>query len=424
MYLNTKWQIRIQIHLQASSQLQKRKIAANLPSQPPSPCPATPEWDKGLLSQAQREKRRFKMSMSTMHQSISVADINTLASTLSGKGTSQQTWGVPRVNPIEGARRSRNRRRIDPRNLRDFESANQAYAAMMEKVSALNEQKREAMEVKVNSPENSPVLKVSLEVRERIYGFLLRYPKPIMVKHDWTTVERNPFVSHSIFFVCKQFAQECTNFLFRSNVIVSLLRAPTHQVRRYDEPAPIPKYSLSLYRNIKLDCAVECWNVDWLEKATLGLKRFVDAKACIENLTLKFVPQRVGMSSISPETESNPVTFADFLWFDGDLMRTIIKIAPKMLTVVIKKGGRQRFVVQVDMRYLRHIEMEEGPLVNPETLRVAREKASNVEAKRKGLKDLYEEIFKNHPKVVFEGRCTMFLNNKTMIRQITGWKNS
>lgn len=291
----------------------------------------------------------------------------------------------------------------------------------------------------VNCPSKSRLLGLSLEVRERIWGWLLRYPKPIMVKGDWTTVERNPFVDHGVMLVCKQFADECTRFLFKHNSFVSLLRVPSPQARRrYEEPVSISTEALSMYRNIILDCAPECWNMNWFEKAAHGLQRLVDAKARIESLTLRFMPRKVRFSSTAKGMEESPITFADFLWYDGDFMRAVCALAPKRLVVIIRKEGRVKLAIEVDMKDMKKPnpvkdvvviedmensrEIEEvidnkelkdsllayfGVPETQESQRLAEEKASDVTSKLMSLEEIYKEIFANHAKAVTEGKCRL-----------------
>lgn len=370
------------------------------------------------MSQAQRNKKRFKLSMASMHDEISEKDIAALAAGLEGGGSSEYTWGFGMSDPLVGITRPKNRR--GPRMGRglkamgDFEEADAAYAAMMVDISMKSGGGSRARSVKENDPSRSPILRIPLEVRERIYGYLVTYPKPIMVKHDFVTPERNAIVSHDIILVCKLFARECTAFLFRHNSIISLLRAPVHLVVRFEQPSVIPDTSLQFYRNITIDCARECYNSEWLEKATLGLKKLGEANASIKSLTLNFVPQRVGMTSTALGMELHPITFADFLWVEGEFMKAVVKLAPKILVVVIKKEGRMKLQIKIDLRYLRAGELGVGPLANLYTIRVAKKKARAVEAKLRGLKELYEEVFEDHRRALMEGRCGILMDDQNM----------
>jgi hypothetical protein len=78
-----------------------------------------------------------------------------------------------------------------------------------------------------NYPNRCPILQIPLEIREKIYSYLLVHERPIIVKEDWITVERNPFQSHAIIQTCKQFAEEASRFVYKSNVFKAVLRNPT-----------------------------------------------------------------------------------------------------------------------------------------------------------------------------------------------------
>src|SRR6266702_879403 len=87
-----------------------------------------------------------------------------------------------------------------------------------------------------NSPDRSPILRIPLEIREKIYAHLLVYKRPIIVKEDWITVERNPFQSHAILQTCQQFSEEASRYVYQSNIFRAVLRNPTTIFRRREEP--------------------------------------------------------------------------------------------------------------------------------------------------------------------------------------------
>jgi hypothetical protein len=121
---------------------------------------------------------------------------------------------------------------------------------------------------------------------------------------------------------------------------------------------------------------------------------------------LAFIPSRVGITTTALGRESNPVTFADFLWYDGAIMAAVRHLAPKRLNVVIKKNGNKRFLLSVDMNYSQAIS-EETPLANPETIRLAQAKADIVHEELRGLKSRFEEIFEDDAFALQEGHCRL-----------------
>jgi len=98
------------------------------------------------------------------------------------------------------------------------------------------------------------------------------------------------------------------------------------------------------------------------------------------------------MSETALRMESNPITFADFLWYEGPLMNAIRNLGPKSLIVVVKLKKNKKFTMTVDMKYLK-VDTEETLLANMETLRLAQVKAGMVKEELLGLKDRYEEAF-------------------------------
>ncbi|KAE9366148.1 hypothetical protein N431DRAFT_294564, partial [Stipitochalara longipes BDJ] len=263
-----------------------------------------------------------------------------------------------------------------------------------------------------NSPDRTPILRISLEIREKIYSHLLIYRKPIMVKEDWTTVERNPPQSHAIVQTCKQFAEEASRFIYQSNAFRAVLRNPTTIFRRREDPVEFhPKY-LALLRNIIIDCSFHCWNLEWFEKVAAGLHKLVVAKTVLQSLTLALIPDRVGITTTALGRESNPVTFADFLWYDGAIMTAIRHLAPKQLIVVIKKNGNKRFLMSVGMTYYQ-AGSEETPLANTETIRLAQTKADMVDKELSGLKDRFEAIYEDDEWALQEGYCHSIETSET-----------
>jgi hypothetical protein len=104
--------------------------------------------------------------------------------------------------------------------------------------------------------------------------------------------------------------------------------------------------------------------------------------------------------------EYNPITFADFLWYDGSLMEAVRNVHPKTLNIVVKKRGGNRFLMSVDMTYHR-ADFGETPMANTETIRLAKAKAEMVKEELSGLKDRFEEIFEDDGWALQCGKCRL-----------------
>ncbi|KAN0090242.1 hypothetical protein V8E51_018821 [Hyaloscypha variabilis] len=358
-----------------------------------------PDYDRNISSQASRDRKRFKLSRASIYQDVDIETITKLAENLHGE--SVYSWGIPKSEPIQASRKKKTRSRITKKTPEE-----EAYLQMME------DMRPNRGHIIPNSPDRTPILRIPLEIRENIYAYLLIHKRPIMVKEDWTTVERNPFQSHAIIQTCKQFAEEASRFVYNSNPFKAVLRNHTTIFRRREDPVEFhPKY-LVLLRNIIIDCSLHCWNLEWFENVAAGLHKLVSAKTVLQSLTLAFIPSRVGITTTALGREFNPVTFADFLWYDGAIMTAIRHLAPKKLNVVIKKSGNKRFLMSVDMTYSQAIS-EETSLANPETIRLAQAKADIVHEELRGLKGRFEEIFEDDAFALQEGHCRLIETQET-----------
>jgi hypothetical protein len=350
-----------------------------------------PEYDRNITTQAARNRKRFKLSRASIYQDFdNIESITDLAQKLQGE--SVYSWGIPKSEPIQASRKRKTKSRITKKTPEE-----ERYLQLMEDMRP----KRGPP----NCPNRCPILRIPLEIREKIYSYLLIHERPIIVKEDWITVERNPFQSHAIIQTCKQFAEEASRFVYKSNVFKAVLRNPTTIFRRREDPVELhPKYH-SLFRNITIDCSVHCWNLEWYEKVTTGLQTLAAAKF-IQSLTLVLVPRRVGITTTALGMELNPVAYADFLWYDGALMTAIRHLSPKKLQVVIKKSDK-RLLISIDMMYYQ-AGLEETPLTNSETIRLAQAKATIVDKELLGLKNRFEEIFEDDDgEALQDGRCLL-----------------
>ncbi|KAK0109620.1 hypothetical protein ONS95_002301 [Cadophora gregata] len=364
-----------------------------------SPSDPIPEWDKGISSLAARERKRFKLSRASLHEELDQDYIAKQAEKLMGE--SKNSWGVPEESPIKASRRPKQKSRVLKRGRNEEEDA---YMAMFR---SMIPQRREAIP---NDLAKTPFLRVPLEVRESIYSHLLIYPSPIMVKSNWTAMERNVFVrhGHAIILVCKQLAFEASSFLFRNNTFQSLVREPHMNFPlRFEEPASLPTSFHSLFRNIIIDCSKPCWNLEWYEKATEGLATLTKASPTIDKLTLLVVPQRVGMSHTALGMEVSPVTFADFMWYPGAFMKAVRALAPKTFKIVVKKPGKKKLGIEIDLTYLRVGTVEDNQLANEETLRLREIRARAMNDELRTLKERFEEVFEDDDWAVREGKCML-----------------
>src|SRR5450756_144101 len=156
-----------------------------------------PEYDRNITTQAERDRKRFKLSRASIYQDVDdIESITNLAQNLQGE--SVYSWGIPKSEPIQASRKKKTRSRITKKTPEE-----EAYLLMMEDI-------RPKRGGPPNTPDRCPIFRIPWEIREKIYAYLLVYERPIIVKEDWTTVERNPFQSHAIIQTCKQFTEEAS----------------------------------------------------------------------------------------------------------------------------------------------------------------------------------------------------------------------
>jgi len=368
---------------------------------------------------------------------------------------SHYTWGKTEIAPIVATKKKGRQSRL----------RRQAGSGKQD-IAAYYGGHEESPEPEPNSPDRSILRRFPLEIRERIYGIFLLYDKPIIVKYDLRLVERVNLRTHPLLRVCKQISEETSSFIYRQNVFRTILRTPldTYHLHEYVLPktfvfpchfltsrhtftlsipailTPRPTRSFtispkfpSLIRNIVIECVKDNWNTDWYEKATLTLRTLVTAKTVLSSLTLVIIPQKVGLSETALDIiESNPITFADFLWYSGPLMEALRNIPCKIFNIVVKipiyypifgpendprllKNLKRkipteiveykRYLISMDLTYLARAGIEEGALNNEETVRMKMARNRDINMALRGLKKRVEEIAEDEEKALMEGKC-------------------
>ncbi|TVY39936.1 hypothetical protein LOCC1_G005842 [Lachnellula occidentalis] len=356
-----------------------------------------------------RYKRPFKITRGSLwREDFKPEDIEELAKNLQQDSSSHATWGHTSQNPIVGNKRKRANRNAVRRG-----ADGQGIMSYIEMRDDLIASTRKP--IIPNTLARTPILRVPLEVRERIYGYLLRYPKPILLKSDWATPERNTFVSHAILLTCKQFAHECTSFLYSQNSFQAILRPSTSRQRMYDDTPRLRATLHHLFQHVVLDFAKECWSIDWFEKTAASLQTLVAAHPSLDSLTLVLSPKRVGFSTTALGMQANPIAFADFLWDSGAVMQAICKLCPRRLKVVVKKGTR-RFGIEVDMWGLKMLMAGHWEGANEIGVRMAEDRGLMVREELGDLRTRFEEVFEDDGVAVAVGRCHVLGEDESAVK--------
>jgi hypothetical protein len=267
-----------------------------------------------------------------------------------------------------------------------------------------------------NSPYRSAFLRLSLEIRERIYSHLLVYMRPIIVQHDWEIVEHKLHRNNNIIFVCKQISHEATSFLYKNNAFRAILRPPPSSFY-YRDTFSIPARFVPLFKNVIIQCERDHYHLQWFEKACASVRKLHEANVALDALTVVTFPQRIGMSHTAVGMEAHPVTFADFFYEKAQFMAELKKLNCKLLNVVVKKTddeeNRWRLLISLDLKYLHAGALEEGMLANEETIRLASTKAEAVWKELLGLKKRFEDVFEDDDLAQQVGKCRLLDEDET-----------
>jgi hypothetical protein len=221
--------------------------------------------------------------------------------------------------------------------------------------------------------------------------------------------------------VCNQINLEATSFLYKNNVFRTILRPPPSDLF-YRETFSINAKFLPLFKNVIITCEKENYCLEWFEKACTSIKKLSEANVALKTLTIVTFPQEVGLSNTAVGMEAHPITFADFFYAEGQFMIELRKLRCKLLNMVVKKidlkdidaeDNTWRLLLSLDLRYLHAAEIEEGELVNDETIKFARRKAEGVEKELRGLKERFESVFEDDDKAMQEGKCRLLDEDET-----------
>jgi hypothetical protein len=142
-----------------------------------------------------------------------------------------------------------------------------------------------------NSPDRSPLLRLPLEIREKIYAKSLIFKRPIILQHDWEIVEHKLCRSNALALtlVCNQINLEATSFPYKNNVFRTILRPPPSDFF-YRETFSINAKFLPLFKNVIITCEKENYCLEWFEKACTSIKKLSEANVALKTLTIVTFP--------------------------------------------------------------------------------------------------------------------------------------
>lgn len=140
-----------------------------------------------------------------------------------------------------------------------------------------------------NGPDTSGLLKLPLEVREQIYGYLFVQELPMLLYRCLRSFCTPTIQSHSLFFSCRQIHDEASVYLYQNNVFMALvLRDRLHHTHCKLAPRFLP-----LLKNVVIECrSVEpgISSAGWAKHAAGSIDLLVGARARLNSFTIVFPP--------------------------------------------------------------------------------------------------------------------------------------
>ncbi|KAF7910990.1 uncharacterized protein EAF01_002498 [Botrytis porri] len=353
-------------------------------------------------SKASRKRHCARITMASLQIDDENDDLSQFTPSFADNSHSHNTWGIPSSATTVAPKRKRK-----PASSKQLPGLGRNYAArnagLFNRYPELCSPETTPEPVETSSPTRSPFLRYPLEVRERIYGYFLRSPNSILVNYDWEAVERCPdFVVKKILYICKQISAEALSFLYKNNTLHALLRENMSRLPAWSIPR-ITTTFLNLVKNVVLECPKENWDLEWYYKAKESIEALVVAKTVLKTFTIVLTPRQVGFTSTALGFEHAPITFADFLWEDGEVMKAIVKLSCKQSRIVVKKGDGRRLVLKTDIHggILATTNDEENWFKEDKVYQLSRlSLQTSVKKEVAELKDKFEQIFHDEEKAV------------------------
>ncbi|KAM3080077.1 hypothetical protein ACMFMF_003490 [Clarireedia jacksonii] len=377
-------------------------------------------------SLASRKRRRPRISMISLAMDDDDDDLRQFTGVFAPGSHAASTWGTISSSPIVGT--------VGPVRKSVFGGQKGSKrkctaTCFSELVAGWQDPSVESMAPEPNSPTRSLFLRYPLEVREKIYAIHLRSSSPILLGYDWEKVDRSPSLHLGILRVCKQITAEATPVLYRINTFHAILR----HVSRFNicsfSPLLISPQYFRMFKNIVLECPKDNFHDEWYQEVVKSFKILAMAKPMLESLTIIVSPQRVGMTSTALGMEANPISFADFFWLEGDIMKAIMELSCKTLRVVVKKRNGTRVLMQVDLRRVTLIRKAEALTDSSSWLpgnvfclesRLAREAMAMEELS--ALKGRFEDIVENDESAEGGARCRLMNPDENILEKSLCWE--
>jgi hypothetical protein len=348
------------------------------------------------------------------------------------------TWGIATDQPISAVGNQRRHR-----GLRAFGIRRGRQSAFSKWTYGRPQDLTNGQEVAVKSA-TFPFLDLPIEIRRIIYGYLLVQNTTIVVGTDWQSVQFSYPLHTAILLVNKQIMAEGSQYLYQSNTLHALVR--TVPKTKNCTQGIINKDYIKFFKNVVVECTKDLFSSLWLKSTAECIKVLHENNTVLDSLTLVVTPRSAlkmpkliklpphhdhGQCILRAErdVEREVINYLDF--FDhrtSKIMRIIPKLHCKVFNIVVRVNGvsgRNRVVVTFDLTALP-INRPSGWLAKEQAHRlVVRQKAQDLSAQLKDLKQLVQDIYEDPERVVQEGRAR-FMGEKESLRDglliaIRGW---
>jgi hypothetical protein len=329
------------------------------------------------------------------------------------------TWGVPISNPISAVGNLRRHK-----GLRAFgvcRGKNSAFTKFM---------------YSSDSDGEDPItpfrfLDLPLEIRRKIYSYLLIHPKPIFVHADWHAVHVNPPQDHTILRVSKKILLESTQFLYEKNIFHAVVNSKLLSRGLNSNPVDgfIKKEFLPYFKNVIVECHFDSVSgrrkYDMIGATANCLMILAMSEALLDSVTL-VMRHIILPSAVQQATHSttllqlaNPMAGKSipeyFKTPDSKIMRIITKLRCKVLNIVLRLPERRRLVVSINLRGLPVNQDKSDWFADEKVAKLrARKLAHQVETDLLGLKKRYEDIFEDYEKAIVDGKARLMGEDESL----------
>lgn len=374
---------------------------------------------KSPTSFAERKRRHATLSMAEVFAESSKKDevpIDHAAAFVTGS-TALYTWGVPISQPIPAVgnlRRHKGLRGFGLRRGKDSGFEKFVYGSNPDEGGD-------------DTITPFRFLDLPLEIRWKIYGYLLIHPKPILIYPDWYTVHVTSPQDHTILRASKQILLESTQFLYEKNIFRAVVNSKTAMGTKSNPmDGFIKKEFLPYLKNVIVECHFDrCpsrWNYDMVAATASCLKILAMSEALLDSVTLVMNPlmKLTGPSTILQlaADPSNGLNIAIPEYFkapSSKIMRIIPKLRCKVLNIVLRLPEKRRLVVSINLRGLPVNQDKSGWFAGERAAQLsARKLAHQVKTDLLGLQKRFEDIFEDYEKAIMDGKARLMNDDESL----------